>query len=261
MSDYKNTNLAVQSNTLIRKATVKLKLNEQKVFETLLSCIDTKHPPKDNTVFIKRQELLKATKTTKYDRLKKYVDGLQNGTIIIKGEDKEQWNISIIQYVHYPKENSKTDDTIEVQFTDKIMPYLADFKELFTQYSAHTISYFKSSYTVAIYKYLLSLERQYRYDDHVYIVRMDDLRRITDTEDKLQDMTNFENRVLKIVQRDINHADPKGVRPEFMMKYEKIRQHNSKAVTHIKFTLRKRTSVSESSFEDVKYIERLNDKI
>ena len=83
---------------------------------------------------------------------------------------------------------------------------------------------------------------------------VEDLRRLTGTQKKLLKWVNFEAKVLRVAEKDINNA-----RVEFLMQYEKIKQGRS--IDSIIFRLRKRTSITETEFNDVKHIEWLKQEI
>ena len=55
MSDFDIKNKVVQANDLIQLSKWNLDAVPLKILKTLVSCIDTKNPPKDNTVCISKQ--------------------------------------------------------------------------------------------------------------------------------------------------------------------------------------------------------------
>ncbi len=55
MSDFDIKNKVVQANDLVQLSKWNLDAVPLKILKTLVSCIDTKNPPKDNTVCISKQ--------------------------------------------------------------------------------------------------------------------------------------------------------------------------------------------------------------
>lgn len=246
MSDFNEKNKVVQANDLVQLSKWNLNTVPLKVFKTLVSCIDTKNPPNNNTVTITKQELFKcvgAGKHESYDYLKKQVKSLQSTIVSVPSKDGGISTISLVPTVEWPREDS--DKPIECTFNAKIMPYLIDMQELFLQYDVASLKNFKSKYGLILYEYLLSRERQERQSEHKYSISLENLRRLTDTEKKFKAFKDLKKRVIEASVEDINSA---GV--EFLVQATNNGKRGVKA-THVEFTLRKRTSCTEIDFDIV----------
>lgn len=246
MSDYDIQNKVVQANDLVQLSKWSLNAVPLKVFKTLVSCIDTKNPPKDNTVTITKQELFRcvgSSKNESYDYLKRQVKSLQSTIVPIPSKDGGMSTISLVPTVEWPREDS--DKPIECTFHSKVMPYLIDMYELFLQYDVAALKNFDSKYGLILYEYLLSRERQERQSEHKYSISVENLRKLTDTEKKFKEFKDLKKRVIEAGINDINSA---GV--EFLVKATNNGKRGVKA-THVEFTLRKRTSVNEIDFDIV----------
>ena len=80
MSDFDLQNKVVLSNHLVQLSKWNLNAVPLKVFKTLISCIDTKRLPKNNTVCISKKELydlLGSDEDTNYTYLREQVRSLQ----------------------------------------------------------------------------------------------------------------------------------------------------------------------------------------
>lgn len=254
MSDFNEKNKVVQANDLIQLSQWKLNAVPLKVFKALVSCIDTKNPPKDNTVTITKQELFRcvgSSKNESYDYLKKQVKSLQSTIVSIPSKDGGISTISLVPTVEWPREDS--DKPIECIFNSKVMPYLVDMHELFLQYDVAALKNFKSKYGLILYEYLLAEARkeQSKYDDpkYIYSISIDNLRKLTDTEKKFKVFKDLKRNVIDKAIDDINGA---GV--EFFVKATNNGKRGMKA-THVEFELRKRTSITETEFEVVAHPE------
>lgn len=254
MSDFDIKNKVVQSNDLIQLSKWNLNAVPLKVFKALVSCIDTKNPPKDNTVTITKQELFRcvgSSKNESYDYLKQQVKSLQSTIVSIPSKDGGISTISLVPTVEWPREDS--DKPIECTFHSKVMPHLIEMHELFLQYDVSSLKNFKSKYGLILYEYLLAEARkeQSKYDDpkYIYSISIEDLRRLTDTEKKFKEFKDLKKRVIEAGINDINDA---GV--EFLVKATNNGRRGVKA-SHVEFELRKRTSITETEFEVVAHPE------
>lgn len=250
MSNFSEKNKVVQANDLIQLSKWNLNALPLKVFKTLVSCIDTKNPPKDNTVYISKQELFNVVGSDSdggYDYLKKQIKSLQRQIIELKYPNGGVLSLSIMPSVYWPPKDSN--EMIQCTFAKELMPYLINLQERFLQYDVAALKNFKSKYGLILYEYLLSRERQERQSEHKYSISTDDLRRLTDTEKKLKDSKNFKRRVIEASVEDINSA---GV--EFLVQATNNGRRGVKA-THVEFTLRKRTSITETDFNVVSHPE------
>ena len=256
MSDFDIKNKVVQANDLIQLSKWNLNAVPLKVFKALVSCIDTKNPPKNNTVSITKQELFRcvgSSKNESYDYLKRQVKSLQSTIVSVPSKDGGTSTISLVPTVEWPREGSNK--PIECVFHPKVMPYLIDMHELFLQYDVSALKNFDSKYGVILYEYLLSRERQERQSEHKYSISIENLRRLTDTETKFKDFKDLNKRVIEAGINDINGA---GV--EFLV----IATNNGRRgvkTTHVEFTLRKRTSITETEFDVVAHPEWIHRNI
>jgi plasmid replication initiation protein len=250
MSDFDIKNKVAQANDLIQLSKWNLNAVPLKVFKTLVSCIDTKNPPKDNTVTITKQELFKcvgSSKNESYDYLKKQVKSLQSTIVSVPSKDGGISTISLVPTVEWPREDSNK--PIECTFHSKVMPYLIDMHELFLQYDVAALKNFDSKYGLILYEYLLSRERQERQSEHKYSISVENLRRLTDTETKFK---NFKDLKKRVIEAGINDINSSGV--EFLVMATNNGKRGIKA-THVEFELRKRTSITETEFEVVAHPE------
>lgn len=240
-TDYNMTNKVVQANQFIQQTNWTLKETQLKLLKIFISCIDTKKP--SDTISIRKLDLIDVlgeSYKTNYNELIKQIRSLQTSIKLYEDDKKINYVTLISDFTWY-----KESEYITIEFSKKILPYLIELNERFLQYDVYNIKGFNSKYGLILYEYLLSRERQERNKNHEYFISMNDLRRLTGTMDKMEDMRNFERRVLKTAMNDINTAHV-----EFIMKYDK--QKVGRNIVGIKFTLRKRTSYIETEFDEIK---------
>lgn len=253
MSDFDIKNKVVQANDLIQFSKWNLNAVPLKILKTLVSCIDTNKPPKDNTVYITKQELFKiigSESDGSYDYLKRKIRELQKNSIKIDEPNREIF-VPLVNKIVW----DKNDDHIMCRFDEDLMPYLIDLQERFLQYDVAALKNFDSKYGLIMYEYLLSRERQERQSEHKYSISIENLRHLTDTEKKFKEFKDLKKRVIEQATEDINSS---GV--EFLVKTANNGKRGVKA-THVEFTLRKRTSYKETNFDVVEYPEWINKPI
>jgi len=84
-----------------------------------------------------------------YRFLKKAVDKLMDTKIILeKTNSLEKWKINVCSAAKY----NQSKGCITIEFSDRIMPYLAQVKEKFVLYNLKEISDFRSLYTTRLYE-------------------------------------------------------------------------------------------------------------
>ena len=230
----------VQSNQFIQQTRWHFKTDTIKILKLLISKIDTSTPQK--TVFLSKKEIVEFLKSKDnesdyYFYAKARIEELMR-PVKIKDDDEEEIKTVIVSTITWKKKK----DIIEIRFSDEIMPSLVVMSR-FLKYPVSNIRGFKTKYGIILYENLLSLERQYQAGE--YIISVAKLRFLTDTDEKYERFTNWETFVLKSGVDDLNKSGC-----EFLVRYEKIK--NWKSVDKIRFILRKRTSFSETSYEDIK---------
>lgn len=246
----------VQSNQFIQETQWNMKIDTLKIFKLLISRIDTKNPPKDNTIQITKKEILNilegfnsAKKYDLYTYARSRLKDLITGVKVYDDENREIY-VSLIQKVIWEKKN----EVITCKFSEEVIPYLI-VANRFLQYPVENIRGFRSKYGIIFYENLYSRQKQYQTGQ--FTISIDKLRYITDTEKKYPRFDNWERNVLKAGIDDLNKS---GV--EILVKYEKVK--DGRNVSDIIFFIRKRTSYKETKYEEVlnpSFLIRNNDDV
>ena len=242
MSEIEKYNI-VQSNRFIQETQWNMKIDTLKIFKLLISRIDTKKPPKDNSIQITKKEILNILEgfnsEKKYDlytyarsRLKDLITGVK----VYDDKDKEIY-VSLIQKVIWEKNT----EVITCKFSEEVIPYLI-VANRFLQYPVENVRGFRSKYGIIFYENLYSRQKQYHTGQ--FTISLDKLKYITDTEKKYTRFDNWERNVLKAGIDDLNKS---GV--EILVKYEKVK--DGRKVSDIIFFIRKRTSYKETKYEEI----------
>ena len=226
----------VEHNSLITSI-AKMDKTPLKMFELAVSCIDTEEPPKDNAVYLSKEELFsffKVSDNDKHSRFKQAVAKMQEQAFFEIKEEKNKGfkfrrilPIPTVEWTDY-------DDKVMIRFNQDIMPYLIELKQNFTKYALSEIMELNSKYSIILYKWLSMNYNQYehysnkggRRAEQVENYRnpsisVKELRTITDTVNEYKEFWNFENRVLKKGIEEIN------AHTSFNVSYEKIKKGRS----------------------------------
>ncbi|QTP13307.1 RepB family plasmid replication initiator protein (plasmid) [Lactococcus lactis subsp. lactis] len=254
----------VEHNSLITSI-AKMDKTPLKMFELAVSCIDTEEPPKDNAVYLSKEELFsffKVSDNDKHSRFKQAIAKMQEQAFFEIKEEKNKGfkfrrilPIPTVEWTDY-------DDKVMIRFNQDIMPYLIELKQNFTKYALSEIMELNSKYSIILYKWLSMNYNQYehysnkggRRADQVESYRnpsisVKELRTITDTVNEYKEFWNFENRVLKKGIEEIN------AHTSFNVSYEKIKKGRS--IDSIVFHIEKKRTSEDNSYklEDQAYIE------
>ncbi|MCD5581908.1 RepB family plasmid replication initiator protein [Lactobacillus delbrueckii] len=254
----------VEHNSLITSI-AKMDKTPLKMFELAVSCINTEEPPKDNAVYLSKEELFtffKVDDNDKHSRFKQAVAKMQEQAFFEIKEEKNKGfkfrrilPIPTVEWTDY-------DDKVMIRFNQDIMPYLIELKQNFTKYALSEIMELNSKYSIILYKWLSMNYNQYehysnkggRRAEQVEAYRnpsisIKELRIITDTVNSYKQFTRFNNDVLKTPLDEIN------AHTSFNVSYEKIKKGRS--IDSIVFHIEKRRTADDNSYklDDKAYIE------
>ncbi|MBD1503136.1 RepB family plasmid replication initiator protein [Weissella cibaria] len=254
----------VEHNSLITSI-AKMDKTPLKMFELAVSLIDTDNPPKDQTVYLSKQELFaffKVDDSNKHSRFKEAIEKMQKQAFfqikIVQDKGFDFESIVPIPYVKW----SDYHDEVTIQFSDKIMPYLINLKTNFTQHALSDISELNSKYSVILYRWLSMNYNQYehynfkggRRQDQVEsyrnpVISMRELREMTDTVNEYKNMTDFTKWVLKKSISEINEQTT------FNVTYDKVKKGRS--IESVSFHITKKTVADDTSYklDDLVYID------
>lgn len=187
-------NLVVKSNDLI-EARYKLNLNEQKIILYAVTKIDR---DKDNfntlSLNIKEFTRLIGTTTERYTEIREVIRELRKKEIIINTNDRELitgW-LSSIDYI-------KDSGVVELEFSEKLIPYLLQLKERFTRYQLKNILYLKNKYSIRVYELMKQYEKIKK--RKFTIEELKDLLMMGDMYSEFKDFNRY---VLKPTMEEIN---------------------------------------------------------
>ena len=261
----------VEHNSLITSI-AKMDKTPLKMFELAVSCINTEEPPKNNTVYLSKEELFaffKVDDSNKHTRFKEAVEKMQKQAFFKIKEKKEHGfefeNIVPIPYVKWTDYH----DEVTIRFSPEIMPYLINLKKNFTQHALSDLAELNSKYSIILYRWLSMNYNQYehysnkggRREEQVEEYRnptisMRELREMTDTVQDYPRFTNFESYILKNSLKEIN------AHTHFNVTYDKIKKGRS--IDSIVFHIEKKPVAKNEYYkqeeQDPVYLENKADR-
>lgn len=229
-------NLVVKHNNLI-EARYNLNLNEQKIILYAVSKLD-REKENFNILSVDVREFFNLLGTTqeRYTEIRGIIRELRRKEVIINTDERELitgW-LSSIDYL-------KDEGKIELEFSEKLTPYLLQLKARFTRYELENILYLKNKHSIRVYELLKQYEKIGKRE-----MKLSDLRKYLGiAEDEYLRFSNFENRVLRTTKEEINaYTDLK-------IDYEKLK--TGRTITSILYT------IDTKDIEKQIYVEFLNE--
>ena len=149
-----------------------------------------------------------------YRVLKKAVDRLMKTDIKVERIDlKELWRINICSMAKY----NKNEGYITIEFTDRIMPYLAQVKQKFVLYNLKEIANFGSLYTTRLYELIQEFK-----ETGWALKSINQLREIFAVGDKFKPYNDFKKRTFLHACQEINDNYDMGLMFEELKEGRKI---------------------------------------
>jgi plasmid replication initiation protein len=159
-------------------------------------------------------ELFNSDLSNSYKVLKKSVDKLMKTDIRVERVDlKEIWRINICSMAKYNKNNG----FITVQFTDSIMPYLAQVRKKFVLYNLKEIANFGSLYTTRLYELIQEFK-----ETGWMVKSVAQLKDIFAVGDKFKLYADFKRKTFAHACKEINDNYDMGLRFEEEKKGRKV---------------------------------------
>lgn len=246
ISVYENIGEIIKSNYLI-EAKYDLSLNEQKL---VLMAIGKINPTskKRNIVTIRVREFCNLIGSSKerYTELRELLRELRKKEIIITRYDshkeiKEELIAGWIDTAHYKSGTGEVD----LEFSDKLMPYLVELSERYTVYNYLNIANLSSKHSIRVYE----LMKEYEYKKST-IIKYERLKELICGADKFERYYDFKRRILLPSQIELKE------KTDIYFDFEEIR--NGRKIDFIEFKIYKNNQVLQKREIKNTYADRIN---
>jgi len=223
LGEYK---LIIKENKLI-EGFVNMSKNEYKLILYLISNIN-KNDENFITQRIKAKEfaeILNLKGESFYNNFKEFETSLLRKKVIIQNERENKIEINWLSNIRYLKNKG----ILEIDFNDKLKPYLLNLDTNTTEYFFSEVSSLKSIYSIRIYELL----KQYK-DLKSRTIELEKLKNMLGATNKsYKQYNNFKRKVLKKAKEDIKENENTTLYFEF----EEIKE--GRKIVKIKFNIKK----------------------
>jgi plasmid replication initiation protein len=246
----------VEHNDLITSV-AKMDKVPLKIFELAVSCIDTENLPKDNIIYLSKAELFtffKVDDSNKHTRFKEAIAKMQKQAYFeVREQTGKGFEFESIVPIPYIKWNDYN-DTVTIEFNYRIMPYLIELKQNFTQYALSDVMELNSKYSIILYKWLSMNYNQY---EHYSVkggrraeqveayrnptIKVKEIRLITDTVNEYKETYHFFRYIVENSLKEINEHT------HFNVTYEKVKKGRS--IDSIVFHIEKKHRADDNSYK------------
>ncbi|MCT0056669.1 RepB family plasmid replication initiator protein [Lactococcus lactis subsp. lactis] len=246
----------VEHNDLITSV-AKMDKVPLKIFELAVSCIDTENLPKDNIIYLSKAELFtffKVDDSNKHTRFKEAIAKMQKQAYFeVREQTGKGFEFESIVPIPYIKWNDYN-DTVTIEFNYRIMPYLIELKQNFTQYALSDVMELNSKYSIILYKWLSMNYNQYEHYStkggrraeqvEAYrnpTIKVKEIRLITDTVNEYKETYHFFRYIVENSLKEINEHT------HFNVTYEKVKKGRS--IDSIVFRIEKKHRADDNSYK------------
>lgn len=246
----------VEHNDLITSV-AKMDKVPLKIFELAVSCIDTENLPKDNIIYLSKAELFtffKVDDSNKHTRFKEAIAKMQKQAYFeVREQTGKGFEFESIVPIPYIKWNDYN-DTVTIEFNYRIMPYLIELKQNFTQYALSDVMELNSKYSIILYKWLSMNYNQYEHYSTKGVrraeqveayrnptIKVKEIRLITDTVNEYKETYHFFRYIVENSLKEINEHT------HFNVTYEKVKKGRS--IDSIVFHIEKKHRADDNSYK------------
>lgn len=235
VSKISGEHIVTKSNTLI-KARQSLTLQELRIiymFISLISPDDQDFKPlriqvKDIADFIGVQ------RKNYYNKVKEVVNNLSKKGVYIK-KDKSELYINWVSSSEYFTGKG----FVELEFSQKMKPYLLQLKKQFTQFKLKNVMKLNSEYSMRIYEILK--QDQFR---HEVVYTLSDLRDMLGlSENTYKQISHFKDRILNRAQQELKEQT------DIKFTYKDLKQ--GRQIVGFKFNISKNSQIINQTIEDI----------
>lgn len=176
----------------------------------LLCCVSLLNPTLENPTredrtitftYQKYAQMMGLSLDNAYHRLNKATSELMTRTveIIYPTGDTEK---TIFQWVNFAR-FSRKNQSLEIVFSEDILPYLFQLKK-FIKYNLEHVKSFENKYSMRVYEWLLKELNQKKTNRANVEISIDDFKFMLMLETKYKDLRDFNKKILKLVEKDLN---------------------------------------------------------
>lgn len=185
--------VVVQKNNFIRGEFTFLDVRDIKILKLLVSKVNAKNKEFEDYYYITKDEVraFNFNERNIHSYIKTSLRRLSSVFIVVKNDDKEEIEISLIGKIIYDKRNG----IYKVPLSEDLKEYLLDIKDKFTKYNLENLINLKRKEEIKLYEYLKSISFE------IFVISIDNLKTIMEINKKSFDsFFNFHKKLKECVE-------------------------------------------------------------
>lgn len=192
--------IVVQKNSFIRGDFSNLEIRDIKILKLLVSKVNSSNKEFESYYYITKDEVrgFNFNERNIHSYIKTSLRRLGSVFVVVKNDDKEEVEISLVGKIIYDKRNG----IYKVPLSADLKEYLLDIKKEFTKYNLCNLVYLKRKEEVKLYEYLKSVSFE------IFVISIDNLKVIMEINKKsFESFFNFHKKLKESILSINSYTD------------------------------------------------------
>ncbi|MFA6741326.1 MAG: replication initiation protein [Arcobacteraceae bacterium] len=215
--------IVVQRNSFIRGDFSNLEIRDIKILKLLVSKVNATGDKFNDYYYITKDEvrLFQFNERNIHNYIKTSLRRLSSVFIVVKNDEKEEVEISLVGKIIYDKKNG----IYKVPLSPDLKEYLLDIKKEFTKYNLSNLVYLTRKEQLKLYEYLKSISFE------VFVISIENLKVIMEINKKsFESFFNFHKKLKETIST-INEAT------DISVKFKIVKENNQSK--NVQFTIKR----------------------
>lgn len=168
--------IVVQKNNFIKGNFSNLEIRDLKILKLLVSKVNSSNKEFESYYYITKDEVraFNFNERNIHSYIKTSLRKLGSVFIVVKNDDKEEVEISLVGKIIYDKKNG----IYKVPLSSDLKEYLLDIKKEFTKYNLYNLVHLKRKEEIKLYEYLRSISFE------IFVIGIDNLKTVMEINKK-----------------------------------------------------------------------------
>ncbi len=215
--------VVVQKNSFIRGEFTFLEVRDLKILKLLVSKVNATNKEFEDYYYITKDEVraFNFNERNIHSYIKKSLRKLSSVFVVVKNDDKEEVEVSLVGKIIYDKKNG----IYKVPLSEDLKEYLLDIKDKFTKYKLENLVHLKRKEEIKLYEYLKSISFE------IFVISIDNLKTIMEINKKsFESFFNFHKKLKESISSINSYTD---INVNFIV------LKNNNQSTNIQFTIKR----------------------
>ena len=192
--------IVVQRNNFIKGNFSTLEIRDLKILKLLVSKVNSSNKEFESYYYITKDEVraFNFNERNIHSYIKTSLRRLSSVFIVVKNDDKEEVEISLVGKIIYDKKNG----IYKVPLSSDLKEYLLDIKKEFTKYNLCNLVHLKRKEEVKLYEYLKSISFE------IFVISIENLKTIMEINKKsFESFFNFHKKLKESISSINSYTD------------------------------------------------------